>query len=88
MTINPAIMKKYHVESIEITREMIHPDPPLDWKPYEAIVVRVTGEGRIYKHPVDMKLCTMANPKESVKFAVLDTMQIFRGYIEHLKKSA
>jgi len=86
MTINPVIMKKYHVESICITRETEYPPKPMDWSPYEAIVVDIVGRGVHLRFPVDIRLCNLACVPYSigpVQFALIEAMQGFRDYVEH-----
>ena len=84
MKIDHEVMKKYHVKKISITRETIKPYPPYSWSPYEALVIRVEGDGKVWERGLDVKLCYVANPPEPVKFALFDTMQAFKGLVEHL----
>jgi len=85
MKITPSSMKKYHVESIEITRETEYPPEPMDWSPYEAIVVDIVGRGLHLRFPVDIRLCNLACVPYSISpvhFALIEAMQGFGDYVE------
>lgn len=87
MKITPSFMKKYHADSIEITKEMQYPPAEGDWSPHMAFVVLIYGGGWRYRASVDCRLCACASaisPMDPTAFAVLEALQNFKGYIENL----